>query len=192
MRRALVLGVLALSSACALPDDDKPRLVAAEDAPIDLSPPPSTPPEGTSGDESVNVFFIDTETQKLDVRVRRVEVETPQAGIEALLEGLLPGEQDALDTAIPEDTQLRAAPVLDGSVLVVDLTPPLPGGIQSVLGTTQLQAFAQIVQTVTAFSGVQSVRFLVEGEAIPVPTDNGPVTEPVTRDDYTSLAPTEE
>jgi len=191
VRRALLVGMLAALSACALPDDDKPRLVAAEDAPIDLSPPSSAPGGGTSGDESVNVFFIDSETQKLEVRVRRVDVETPQAGIEALLEGLMPSEQDALDTAIPEDTRLRIGPVLDGNVLVVDLTPALPGGIQSVLGTTQLQAFAQLVQTVTAFSGVQSVRFLVEGEVIPVPTDNGPVTEPVTREDYRSLAPTD-
>jgi spore germination protein GerM len=185
---ALVAVVVPLG-ACGMPDDDRPRLVAAEDAPIDLTP--STAPSSTStpeGSEGVNVFYIDTDTGLLRQVRRPVEEVTPQTAIAALLSGVGEDDPDNLVSAIPADTQLVGAR-LEGTVLLVDLAPAQPGGILSVVGATQLQAFAQIVRTVTGLPGVSAVRFLVEGQPISAPTDAGASDEPVDRSDYASLAP---
>lgn len=190
--RALAAAVAVLVvplGACGMPDDDRPRLVAAEDAPIDLTP--STAPASTStpeGSEGVNVFFIDSETGLLRQVRRAVEDVTPQTAIAALLTGVGEDDPGDLASAIPADTQLVRAQ-LEGTTLLVDLTPAPPGGILSVVGATQLQAFAQIVRTVTGLPGVSSVRFLVDGQPISAPTDAGASNEPVDRSDYASLAP---
>ncbi len=63
------------------------------------------------------------------------------------------------------------------------------GGLRGVQGDFQLQAFAQLVQTATGLSGVRDVRFRIGGAPIDAPTDAGVSSEPVTRDDYASLAP---
>lgn len=188
-RLRLLLLVVAAVGACGVPNDDRPRFIAAEEAPVDLSPPTSAPSDTNVGRETAVVFFINPETGTLQGVDRRVPSVSPAAVLAALFDGLLnENEQLLLDTAIPDDVQLIDA-VLEDNVLLVNLTPAPPSGIQSVVGQTSLQAFAQMVRTAIALSGVQAVRFAVEGSPILAPTDSGPVERPVTRGDYASLLP---
>jgi spore germination protein GerM len=188
MRRLLVavLG-LALLGACGVPDDQTPRLVAAEDAPLDLTPS-TAPVTGEGAEDTVAVFFINQDTGRLAAVARPVAERTPAEAIEQLLAGLAADDPGALVTRIPQGTVLLAAPI-EGTTLTLDLGPEGEGGIQGVQGQGQLQAFAQLVQTATGLSGVRDVRFRVGGVPIDAPTDAGVSSEPVSRDDYASLAP---
>ena len=54
----------------------------------------------------------------------------------------------------------------------------------------QLLALAQLVFTLTARPGIGQVRFTLRGEAIQVPRADGSlVATPVSRDDYSAVAP---
>jgi spore germination protein GerM len=193
MRRALAFALLVslVAGGCGLPDDDRPRLIAEGDAPIDLAPTSQTTDTTPEDAENrVNVFFIDEDDRLQSVR-RSVGQATVDEAITALLRGVVEDDPDGLTTAIPPATQLRGPSTLDGDVLTVDLTPAAAeGGIQSVAGEVQIQAFAQLVQTATALSGIRRVRFLVDGAPIQVLTGSGAQTQdPVGRSDYEVLQP---
>jgi Sporulation and spore germination len=73
---------------------------------------------------------------------------------------------------------------LRGGVVSVDL----PLSFENLDGQDQTVAAAQIVFTVTTFSGVTGVRFLVAGQPAQVPNGNGSLTAgPSTRTDYLAL-----
>ena len=72
-------------------------------------------------------------------------------------------------------------------MLTVDVTRTF----SSVSGDEQLQELAQVVWTATEFDEVDAVRFASEGEALEVPRDLGLSDDPVDRDDYASLAPSD-
>ena len=64
----------------------------------------------------------------------------------------------------------------------------LPVSFESLGGQDQQVAAAQIVFTVTTFTGVRGVRFLVGGQPAQVPTGDGSLTRgPSTRQDYAAL-----
>jgi spore germination protein GerM len=190
IRRALLLLVVVLLAAsCGLPDDDTPRLVAPGDAPLDLAPSTVPVTNAGAGDDTVAVFFINQDTGLLAAVARPVPEPTPQAAIEQLLLGVTDADPDALASAIPPGTVLLGSQ-MDGTTVTLDLGPVGEGGIQSVQGQAQVQAFAQLVRTATGLSGVRDVRFLVGGEPIDAATDSGVSSEPVGRDDYPSLSPT--
>ncbi len=70
---------------------------------------------------------------------------------------------------------------LRSGVVSVDL----PVSFENLDGQDQTVAVAQIVFTVTAFSGVRGVRFFVAGQPAQVPNGNGSLTAgPSTRKDY--------
>lgn len=188
MRRAIAVGlVLVALGGCGVPDDAEPRLVAADDAPLDLTPS-TAPVTGDGAEDTVAVFFINQDTGRLAAVARPVTDRTPQEAIEQLLAGLAPDDPPALVTRIPQGTVLLDSS-LDGATLTLDLGPEGEGGIQGVQGEGQLQAFAQLVQTATGLSGVRDVRFRVGGDAIDAPTDAGVSSDPVSRDDYASRSP---
>jgi Sporulation and spore germination len=75
-------------------------------------------------------------------------------------------------------------PVRNGVVQV-----DLPVSFENLDGQEQTVAAAQIVFTVTTFTGVKGVRFLVGGQAAQVPNGNGSLTPgPSTRDNYLALS----
>ena len=188
-RLALLLAGVLLATACGLPDDDAPRLVAPEDAPLDLAPSTAPVTNPDAGEDTVAVFFINQDTGLLAAVARPVSEATPRAAIEQLLLGVGPDDPEALASAIPQGTVLLDSDI-DGVTLTLDLGPVGEGGIQSVQGQAQVQAFAQLVRTATGLSGIRDVRFLVGGEPIDAATDAGASSEPVGRDDYPSLSPT--
>jgi spore germination protein GerM len=188
MRRVtLAAVVLTLVASCGLPDDERPRLIAEAEAPIDLSPTTAPQDPGDAEDEVI-VFFINAEAQLEPLRLPVEEVTVDNA-LAVLLAGAPAG--NPLTSAIPQATALRGPTTVQDRVLTVDLTPgPAEGGIQSVTGERQIQAVAQIVQTATALPGIGSVRFLVDGVPIAVLTGSGASTQdPVSRSDYERLQP---
>jgi len=179
----LVLGV----AACGIPKDAEPRLIAEEPG---LSPttPPATVGPGGSG--AVTVFFIDPvpDDPVLVERERATEEgEGPIEAVNRLLSGITPEEDaEGLISRIPRGTELRDTSTVDNGVATLDLSAE----IADIAGPNQVQAYAQIVFTVTQDPDVVwRVRFLIEGEPDNVPTlDEGDLPE-VTRGNYRDLRP---
>jgi len=188
VRRAAlaVLTAAVAVAACGLPEDDRPRAISAEDAPIALgtSTTVSAPATGT---RAIDVWLIDAEG-----RLRPVEraIESP-ATVQLALEALLaaPNEQEdaLLDTAIPEGSGLVSS-VGDDGIAVLQLGAP-GTGVLGMQGQLQLLAFGQLVSTAMEVEGVTGVRFIADdGTAVLPPTDDeGNVARPVTAADYGAL-----
>jgi spore germination protein GerM len=193
-RRAFLTGLAAAATTtaagagCGLPEDKRPRVIADDEAPRNLTTP-STPAEDGPGGPRFVVFLVDPDGRLEPVR-RRVDQELAEPVLKALLQGRADDDPPNLNSAIPPTTVLNAAAVTDG-VLAADFGPP-EGGLNSVNGSLQVQAFAQIVWTATGLENVTSVRFSIEGSPIPVLVGSGSATapgEPVDRSDYAALAP---
>jgi spore germination protein GerM len=88
------------------------------------------------------------------------------------------GASRDLSTSVPPGTKLRGAMVADG-LATIDLSSE----IDDIGGPAQKKAFAQIVFTALGFDEVERVRFLVDGEPVDAPTDDGNLAE-VSADDY--------
>lgn len=192
MRRAvgaLAAAAIAVLAGCGVPDDERPQVIAADDAFVDLAPTTTVVQE--VGDDQVAVFFIDRSGERpvLASVLRSVTAVNAPTALEQLLLGPRPDDPEGLTSAIPSGTALLGTSVDENGTLTIDLAPTDEGGLLSVQGTTQLEAFAQIVRTVTGVPSVRNVRFEVGGEAIEAPTDEGPTSDPVVRADYASLVP---
>lgn len=185
---ALVLCATAVVAGCGVPDDERPRVIGAEDAYVDLAP--TTTLAAEVGDDQVAIFFIDRSGERpvLASVLRSVTAVNAPTALEQLLQGPRPDDREGLTSAIPSGTTVLGTSLENGT-LTINLAATEEGGLLSVQGTTQLEAFAQIVRTVTGIPLVRDVRFQVDGEHIPAPTDGGPTEEPVVRADYESLAP---
>jgi spore germination protein GerM len=184
---AVLVAVLA-AGGCGLPNDDRPRVIGEQDAPLLLAPTTQPAEPGEGDDATVDVFFILRETGQLTTLRRRVPIVTPQTAVDQLLLGLGPDDPSTLSSAIPAGT-VQVGSTLDSGTLILDLGPAGEGGLSSVQGQAQLQAFAQLVFTATEVAGVRDVLFRVAGEPIDAATEAGAVGQPVTRADYRGLAP---
>lgn len=94
-----------------------------------------------------------------------------------------------LDTEAELDSPLAALPIgvvsQDRDVVVIDVAPefaalPVPD---------RLLATAQLVWTATDVCCATQVRMMLDERPLQVPTDAGPATRPVRREDYGSVAP---
>jgi spore germination protein GerM len=188
---AALAALLLVAGGCGLPDDDEPRVIGPDEAPLDLAPTTVTVEADSAGDDEVAVFFIDrsSDPPRLAPVRRTVPSITPRVAVEQVLVGVLPGDPPAYASSIPQGTVVLESTHENG-ILTLNLGPA-EGGITSIQGQNLLEAFAQIVRTATGVSGVQGVRFRVEGQPISPPTDAGAAEadRPVDRDDYASLAP---
>jgi hypothetical protein len=104
----------------------------------------------------------------------------------ALLDGPTARETErAIASEIPPQTRLLQVRVVD-AVAEVNLSREFQtaGSSESVL-----LRVAQVVRTLTSTKGVSSVRFLIDGESVGVPTDSGVVERPVSGPDYASVRP---
>ncbi|NNC80851.1 MAG: GerMN domain-containing protein [Acidimicrobiales bacterium] len=200
----LAIGV----TACGIPLSENPEVIASEDLPVVLQPPEATssttsttlPPQLT---ETVLVYLVDpADGDNLLAPVTRQVVVGSGLSIEALaLQELLvgPTEDDQLES------NLTTLVVSEGEnpIQILETQRPETGQLVVVLseapaltGADRVTAFGQMVFTLTEFEDVDQVRFLVrtedgEDEFIPVKTDTeeGDVTRPVGREDYSSLTP---
>lgn len=189
MRRAMALVALlpALALACGVPTDREPRPLAADRVPfglLDPDPTPSSTPASPEGAVTMTVYLVMHE--RLAPVTRDVP---PPGGPEQALSELLAGvtRQEAsggMRSAIAPATQARPTAVA-GTEVRVDLSRAFVGG-----GTKeQILAVAQIVYTLTALPGLESVSFTLSGRSVEVPSADGQLRAgPLRRSDFASVA----
>jgi spore germination protein GerM len=169
---SLLLAVLV--AACGVPLDEGPReitqttIAPTEDVPTTIS---------GSGQREISVYFL--RDDRLERQGYPIEGEPTLAqAIDFVLDPPAEGVSEGLRSSVPPGTVRRGVEVTDG-VATIDLTSE----INDVSGPTQKEAFAQIVFTTLAFEDITQVRFLVDGQVIDAPTDEGNLPL-VSADDY--------
>jgi Sporulation and spore germination len=199
-----------------VPTDSAPQQLSTGAVPYGLlnktAPrPPVSDSNRKQHTEEVNVYFMGTNN-----RLKLVLVEIPlpvtlSSTLIALFNG--PGSTQSggptgVQTAIPPGTQLLLASI-SSTVATVDLSPQ----IEDAVGEQVIQAFAQIVYTVTnsdkcpskplapttsttekgsgAPRCVDRVLFEIDGQPqqVPIAPSGAETSKPVTRADYRQLAP---
>ena len=190
-----VAALAALAAGCGLSPDDEPNAIAPENLPpglIDPNPGTSTTLADSPGTSTVPVYFlvrVGDETRLVEVEREVADDRSPAARVGALLTQPTAEEtDDGITTAIPADLILVDEPALDEEEHI--LTVNLSRELNLLEGAELTRAVAQIVYTATELGDVQRVRFLVDGEPIPVPDDEGiEKRDAVGKADYRSLAP---
>jgi spore germination protein GerM len=196
-RAALAVGLLVALAAvagCGIPNDSKARPIDREALPSQLvsSPTTTTPTSPGSPDEQVTLYLVASagDAERLvpvptDIGSVADSSELPRRAIEALIaqQPKANGGADDETNAIPPTVQVQGATVTDG-VLELDLSD-----LGSVELTRQRLAAAQIVFTATALPGIDSVRFVIDGQPGAVPLDDqaSAAGQAITRQDYPSL-----
>lgn len=169
--------LVALLAGCGLEATDQPVPVTV---PATGGPPPSGAPPGRGG--PVPVYLVRDDTL---VAVLRRGDSTGDA-LTALTAGPTPAEiASGLTTAlgtgaisVPPDRQRPGTAVL-----------AVTEEFAALAGASQLLAVGQVVWTATGVCCATRVEVLLDGRQLSLPTDDGLVTRPVTRDDYRSIAP---
>ena len=196
--RRIAVAVVALAAivgaaGCGVPADRNARALSAGGVPFGLLAPTTPTTIESPGIDDSSLVTVDIELlgpsggrlvqagRKVATPVQLVSV------LEQLLSGPSVGELAAgYQTLISTQTRLLGAQVDPSTgVASVDVSREF----LEVSGPEQIFALAQIVYTATNVPGVQSVRFLIEGDPKEVPTQDGTLTQrPLTRTDYARLA----
>lgn len=206
MRIAAVLTALVLFvSACGIPLDEQPEVIARDELPQALQPGTSTTTTTLASrlTEDVTIFLVnpgDGEATRLVPVTRQVPVvesgaDAEQVILEQLLAGPTSEEQleDNLTTAI--------VPAGDAPISVLSLRRPADNQLVVVLsetpaieGSDRTVAFAQLVFTLTELNTVDQVRFAVRDEngvdqdiSVSTDTEEGDVRRAVGRNDFPSF-----
>ena len=179
MRRAvLALVALTVLAGCGLDAQPGPEPVSV--------PRPSTPEPGATGAPDgprVAVWFV--RGSRLEAAERPVERPAVDTALAALVAGPTRGEVvDGLRTALSPQSLTPDRPVATDAVVTIGVSREFT----EVAGGNQLLATAQVVFTVTELPGVEAVRITADGSPVEVPTDEGLSAEPVSREDYASVA----
>jgi hypothetical protein len=193
MSRAKAAFVVALTAisllvACGLPKDSQPRVIAADKVPFSLLGPSSTAQSNQANGIAVPLYFI--QGDRLAAAPRRLNDTAPTKVLETLVKGPADTDPSALKGAIPPETRILRTDLRDGTLTVV-----LTKDVLSATGPLQKNAFAQLVYTATDLAGVLQVHFRVADadgnneQDIEPPTDAGAKRGPLTKADYTTLAP---
>jgi spore germination protein GerM len=191
---ALILAASA-ASACGVPDDREPRVIAADDAPLDLDPTDDRGPE--SGPAEVRLYFVGHEEDPgLVVVSDNVDDPTLDVAIDALLarslqQPIAGPEGEELASVIPPET-VRNGSSINDEIATIDFgcNPQTSEqcGITAFDGNNQLLLFGQLACTADSVRGVAGVVFTHEGSPQAAPLPNGESTnQPVRCFDYTDL-----
>lgn len=192
-RLLVVVAAVALAGACGLPNDRAPRVIAADDAPLDLAQIPGQAAEA-EGNERVELYFV--RGGLLDSVSRLAPDGELATVLRLLIAGPLEDEPDLSTRISPSETELREAEV-DGGIAIIDIgcvgdAPPDQCGLLAFGGQDQITLFAQLTCTAMDVTGINGVRFLQEGQPQDAPTEaSGTIQSPgvVTCNDYPSLLP---
>jgi len=183
---AAVVGISSGLASCGVGVQSAPEPLDPKAVPYGLlgqAPSPSTSDPGLLS-ARVTVY-MEAENGRL-VAVHR-DVAWP-ATISAILGQLAAGptsRESGRGLASPASS---VGPFRVGAVRAGIVSVNLPVSFESLGGQDQQVAAAQIVFTVTTFTGVTGVRFLVGGQAAQVPTGDGSLTRgPSTRSDYSAF-----
>jgi hypothetical protein len=183
VRRAAAAALLLLLPACgaargavAIPSDEIPFAVAR-------SPQPELP---QTPNAQYSLAFV-RRGHLVDV-TRTLSTRSPQESVMiALLDGPTAREAErSISSEIPPQTRLLQVSVVH-AVAEVNLSREFQtaGSSESVL-----LRVAEVVRTLISTKGVAAVLFLIDGEAVSVPTESGIVERPVSGLDYVSVRPT--
>ncbi len=173
-------------AACGVGAQGAPEALDPKAVPYGLLEPASSP--STSDPRALTArvtVYMEADNGRL-VAVHR-DVAWP-ATISAILSQLAAGPtagESVHGLASPASSvgHFRVGPVHGGVVSI-----ELPISFESLGGQDQQVAAAQIVFTVTTFTGIKGVRFLVAGQVAHVPTGDGSLTRgPSTRGGYSAL-----
>lgn len=178
---ALTLLVTALlATGCGVRPQDRPEPVTTAAARSS-----DTANGSTGAGPRLAIFFV--RGAELAPVERRTNAATTAAALEQLMEGPTRAEVDTgIRTALAPEV-VGVDEVLPGGLTTVSVTR----GFTGISGGNQLLAVAQVVWTLTDLPTVTTIRFVVEGAPVEVPTDAGLTDRPVGRDDYRSVAPAE-
>lgn len=176
---ALLVAALLLTG-CGVRPDDRPEPVTTAAAPSS-----DTGNGSPAAGPRLTVFFV--RGADLAPVERRTRAITTAAAIAQLVEGPTRAEvATGIRTALPPEV-VGVDEVLPEGLTTVSVTR----GFTGITGGNQLLAVAQIVWTLTDLPTVTTVRFVVEGTPVEVPTDGGLTDRAVGRDDYRSVTPAE-
>ena len=183
---ALVLVAL-LAAGCGVPTDAQPRPIPGDRVPFELLDPepiPTSTPSAPAGSLAATVFMVAGEGLS-PVRRDVPAPASPERVLQALVSGVVPEEAARnLRSAIGATTRASVAEEGAGR-LRVELSP----AFLSTATNEQILAVAQIVYTLTALPGVDSVAFTVSGRPVEVPAGDGTLRSgPVRRSDFESVA----
>jgi spore germination protein GerM len=170
----VTVGAVGAVAGCGVPLDRSPHPIAQTTIAVDDTIPTTVAGDGT---QVVTVYFLNGDTLQ-GQEYAADEEPTLSDALAYVLAAPAPDASADLHTAVPPGTELRSAEVTDG-VATIDLT----NQINDVSGPSQKEAFAQIVFTALAIDGIQQVRFLIDGEPVDAPTDNGNLAV-ISADDY--------
>ncbi len=180
-----LVAALVVVAGCGIGSESGPNTISDDDVPFGLLETSSTtttePTSTTAALRAMEVYMV--QSGRLAPVAREVERPSVIRAFESLALGPTPTEAaDGMRTALPPGVtvQLRA----EGTTVVVDLNGPFTDAAP----TEQMLALAQMVYTATAFTGIDAVRFLLDGEPLEVPRADGTLTqERVGRVDYETL-----
>lgn len=177
----IVVLVALLGTACGVRPESEARPLRPEDIPAGVLGVPTASPQ-PAGTRAQRLLFI-RDGRLVPVRRPAVQV-TPQTALADLLSGPLPAErQRGLTTALPVGAGPGQVSV-EAGIATVSLTGELLASGRS----DQVLALAQVVATLDGLRGVSGVRFLADGEPLPVPRGDGALVEtPLTAADYPEL-----
>jgi hypothetical protein len=169
-----------LAAACSIDTDSTPRGLVVSTTTTEAESSP------TSGGATGVLYYV--RDGKLVPVSRSLPDLTPTTVTSALLGTPEPLERVAgLSSSIPTGTELLGLQV-DGDTVEVNLSKDF----ENVVGTGRQQAIAQMVMTLTEFSDVSAVRFLVDGKPVQVTSPTRGDTTSVGDCDYESLLTTED
>lgn len=186
---ACVVAAMGLLAGCGMPTDGSARPIPSSEIPAALfaSPPATAAPPTTlqpNHGTPTSIYFFDV---SLVLVPQQRELRAPltlQGILNALDDGPTGNEfKLGIQTFIPVGAHLLGIGVKRQTATV-----GLDSSFSSMDLTQTINAFAQIVYSVTALDGVHSVRFEYGGTAFPAEIGNGQIVyTPVTRHDYAQL-----
>lgn len=179
-RRAVVAALVAALAGsiggCGLDVTDEPRLLT----PVSSANPTST---GSPDDVGAPAPVYLVRERRLVAVLRRAD--TTVEAVAALTAGPTATETaSGLSTSLGPDP-ITVRPTTDPSTAVLEVTEEFA----ALAGASQLLAVGQVVWTATGVCCATRVEVRLRGRPLPLPTDDGLVSRPVTRADYRSVAP---
>ncbi len=181
-----VAGACAGLASCGVGAQSAPQPLDPKAVPYGLLGPTSSPSTSDPGLSTARVtVYMEADDGRL-VPVHR-DVKWP-ATIAAILGQLAAGPTARESGRGLVSPASSVGPFVVGPLRNGVVSVDLPVSFESLGGQDQQVAAAQIVFTVTTFTGVRGVRFLVARQPAQVPTGDGSLTRgPSTRQDYAAL-----
>lgn len=181
------VAVVSVLVGCGVATSDNVEIVEPADVPFGLLEPDRVPVALQPADGTiVQLYFFDPDSAALVPVTREVSGGAIEAVTAALESGPTASESFlGLQSALTDIAAIDGVAV-EGSTAVVDLND----SFNTLGGSDQIIAIAQLVFTVTERPALDRLVVRVDGENVEVPRADGTLTsDPLTRADYTSFSP---